>query len=97
LRTPQRMSRGLEAAERLIVGRIKAAGLGAKDLERLPGSDPGKLAPGKLVRKRTVTSCGWLAARLENAERRQRELDVEKNGMEEPDEEAADNARRIYR
>jgi hypothetical protein len=33
----------------------------------------------------------------ENAERRERESDVEKNGMEEPLEEAAPNARRIYR
>ena len=33
----------------------------------------------------------------ENAERRERESDVEKNRMEEPLEEAAPNARRIYR
>jgi hypothetical protein len=33
----------------------------------------------------------------ENAERREREPDVEKNGMEGPDEDAAENARRIYR
>ena len=33
----------------------------------------------------------------ENAERCERESDLEKNGMEEPLEEAAQNARRIYR
>ena len=33
----------------------------------------------------------------ENAERREREPDVEKNGMEEPLAEAAPNARQIYR
>ena len=40
----------------------------------------------------------WMArGEVENAERRQREPDVEKNGMEEPLEEAAANARQIYR
>jgi hypothetical protein len=40
----------------------------------------------------------WMASgEVENAERRQREPDVEKNGMEEPLEEAPANARRIYR
>jgi hypothetical protein len=39
----------------------------------------------------------WMAGgEVENAERRQREPDVEKNGMEEPLEEAAQNACRIY-
>ena len=33
----------------------------------------------------------------ENAERRERELGVENKGMKEPLEEAAENARRIYR
>jgi hypothetical protein len=45
-------------------GRDQAAGLGTKDLERLPGGDPSKMALGKLVRERTVASCGWLAGRL---------------------------------
>jgi hypothetical protein len=43
---------------------IKAAGLVTKDLEGLPGSDPRKVALGKLVREKTVASCGWLAAKL---------------------------------
>ena len=36
-------------------------------------------------------------AETENAERREREPVVEKNGMEEPLAEAAPNARQIYR
>ena len=64
LRTSQRVSHGLEEAERLVVEGIRAAGLGTKDLERLPGGDPRKVALGKLVRGRTVASCGWLATRL---------------------------------
>ena len=64
LRTPQRMSHGLEEAERLVLEGIKAARLATKELEGLPGGDPRKVALGKLVRERTVASCGWLAARL---------------------------------
>jgi hypothetical protein len=30
----------------------------------LPGGDPRKVALGKLIRERTVASCGWLAAKL---------------------------------
>ena len=40
------MSHGLEEAERLVVEGIKAAGLGTKDLEELPGGDPRKVALG---------------------------------------------------
>jgi putative transposase len=64
LRSPQRVSHGLEEAERLVVEGIKAAGLRMKELARLPGGDPRKVALGKLVREKTVASCGWLAARL---------------------------------
>jgi putative transposase len=64
LRTPQRVSHGLDEAERLVLEGIKAAGLATKELEGLPGGDPRKVALGKLVREKTVTSCGWLAARL---------------------------------
>jgi hypothetical protein len=64
LRTPQRVSHGLEEAERLVLQGIKAAGLETKDLEGLPRGNPRKLALGKPVRERTVASCRWLAARL---------------------------------
>ena len=77
------MSHGLEEAERLVLQGLKVAGLGAKDLEELPGGDPRKVALGKLVRERTVTS--WVAGgEAENAEHREPQSDVEKNGMEEP-------------
>ncbi len=33
----------------------------------------------------------------ENAQRRERELNIEKNGKEEPNEETTENAREIYR
>ena len=53
------------------------------------------VALGKLARERTVASC-VAGGKAENAECREREADVEKNGMEEPLEEVAQNACRIY-
>jgi hypothetical protein len=41
------------------------------------------VALGKPARERTVASC-VAGGKAENAERREREADVEKNGMEEP-------------
>ena len=63
-RTPQRLSHGLEEAERLVSTGLKAAELETRALEELPGGDPRKVALGKLVRERTVASCEWLAVRL---------------------------------
>ncbi len=68
---------------------IKAAGMGAKDLAGLPGGDLRKAR----WRRRKVAS----RVAGDEAERRERESDVEKNRMEEPFEDAASNARRIYR
>ena len=48
------------------------------------------------MKQGTVASCGWLAGEAENGERRERQSDLEKNRMEKPDEEVAQNARRIY-
>jgi putative transposase len=93
LRTPQRVSHGLEEAERLVVEGIKAAGLVAKNLEGLPGSDPRKLALGKLVRERTVASCGWPAARLKMRSAANVSQTLRRTEWEEPDEEAAESAR----
>jgi hypothetical protein len=42
-------------------------------------------------------ACAPIAGEAENAERRECEPDVEKNGTAEPLEEAAENTRRIYR
>ena len=66
--------------------------VGSEGSGGVAGGDSREVA---LARERSVASCvaGDVA---ENAER-QREPDVEKNGMEEPLEEAAANARRIYR
>ena len=58
------------------------------------------MALGKLVEAGEGKDSGVLrmaSGEVEHAEHRQREPDVEKNGMEEPLEEAAANARRIYR
>jgi hypothetical protein len=68
------------------------------DLSKRPGRERGpvavawersqKLALGKLVRERTVASCGWLAPRL-----KMRSVANKKTGMEKPDEQTAENAR----
>ena len=39
----------------------------------------------------------WTSGKARNGERRERESDVEKNGMEEPLQKAAQNARPTYR
>jgi hypothetical protein len=41
----------------------KVAGLERRTWRDLPGGDPRKVALGKLMREKTVASCGWLAAR----------------------------------
>ena len=74
------MSHGLEEAERLVSQGIQAAGLGTKDLEGLPGGDPRKVALGKLVRAKNSGVLRMGSGEAENAERREREPDVEKNG-----------------
>jgi hypothetical protein len=67
-----------------------------KKLEGSPGGDRRKVALETVVRATTVASCEWLAGEAENGERRERQSDLEKNRMEKPDEEVAQNARRIY-
>jgi hypothetical protein len=52
----------------------------------LPGAIRERLRFGKLVRK---SSCGWLAARLKMLSAANVNQTLEKNGMEEPLEEAA--------
>ena len=91
------MSQGQEEAERLVLEGIKAAGLRTKELEGLPGGDPRKVALEKLVRERTVASCGWLAARLKMRSAANVSQTLRRTGTEEPDEEAAEKARGTYR
>jgi hypothetical protein len=43
-RAPQRLSHGLEQAQRLVGQGLKAAGLDRQDLKALPGSDARKVA-----------------------------------------------------
>jgi hypothetical protein len=64
--------------------------------ESLPDDDWWKVAPGRLARQKLSGVCEQTSARP-NAERRQREPDVETNEMAESLEEAAENARRIHR
>ena len=49
-----------------------------------------------LMRERTAASRGWLAGETENGERREHQSGLEKNRMEKPDQELAQNARRKY-
>jgi hypothetical protein len=77
-------------------GRDQAAGLGTKDLERLPGrsAQDGAGEAGEGKDRGVLRMAG---GETENAERRQCEPNVEKNGMEAPLAKAAANARQIYR
>ena len=54
------------------------------------------VALGMLMRERTAASRGWLAGETENGERREHQSGLEKNRMEKPDQELAQNARRKY-
>ena len=63
-RTPQRLSHGLEQAQRLVGQGLKAAGLDRQDLKALPGSDARKVALAKFLRERTTVSLEWVARAL---------------------------------
>ena len=63
-RTPQVTAHGEEQAERWLAAGLKAAGLVAKDLPGLKGSDPRKLALAELLWKRTTVSQEWIAEKL---------------------------------
>ena len=55
---------GEEEAQRLIAEGLKAAGLGAGELEKRPGSDPVKAALAELVWSRTTVNMEWIARTL---------------------------------
>ena len=63
-RTPQRLSHGLEQAQRWVGQGLKAAGLERQDLKALPGSDARKVALAKFLRERTTVSLEWVARAL---------------------------------
>ena len=77
--------------------RIKAAGLGNEELEGLLGWRSAQDGAGEVGGGKDVVVLRLAGGEAENAERRERELGVENKGMKEPLEEAAENARRIYR
>jgi len=63
-KAPQVTAHSEEQAERWLADGLKAAGLMAKDLAALKGSDPRKLALAELLWKRTTVSQDWIAAKL---------------------------------
>jgi len=63
-KTPQVTAHGEEQAKRWLAAGLKAAGLMAKDLSALKGSDLRKLALAELLWKRTTVSQEWIAEKL---------------------------------
>lgn len=63
-KTPQVTAHGEEQAKRWLAAGLKAAGLLAKDLSALKGSDLRKLALAELLWKRTTVSQEWIAEKL---------------------------------
>lgn len=53
-----------QQAERWLKGGLRVAGLKARDLEGLKGSDPRKLALAELLWKRTTVSQEWISEKL---------------------------------
>lgn len=51
-------------AQRLLDGGLAAAGLSAKELDSLPGSDVRKVALANLLLERTVARQSWIAEKL---------------------------------
>ena len=63
-KAPQVTAHSEQQARRWLVEGLKAAGLVAKDLAGLKGSDPRKLALAKLLWKQTTVSQEWIAEKL---------------------------------
>jgi REP element-mobilizing transposase RayT len=63
-KTPQVTAHSEEQAERWLAEGLQVAGLVAKDLPGLKGSDPRKLALAELLWKRTAVSQEWIAKKL---------------------------------
>ena len=63
-KTPQATAHGEEQAKRWLADGLKAAGLMAKDLSALKGSDLRKLALAELLWKRTTVSQEWISEKL---------------------------------
>ena len=63
-KAPQVTTHSEEQAQRWLVEGLKAAGLAAKDLAGLKGSDPRKLALAELLWNQTTVSQDWIAKKL---------------------------------
>ena len=63
-KNPQVTAHSEEQAERWLAEGLQLAGLVAKDLQGLKGSDPRKLALAELLWKRTTVSQEWIAEKL---------------------------------
>lgn len=63
-KTPQAKAHSEDQAERWLEEGLQLAGLVAKDLPGLKGSDPRKLALAELLCKRTTVSQEWIAKKL---------------------------------
>jgi len=55
---------GEHEARRLLAEGLDAAGIGARDLATLRGSDPRKVAIARVLRQRTTVGMGWIAEHL---------------------------------
>ena len=64
-RSPQRLAHDMKRAEDLANEGLRIAGLDAKQLAGLKGSDPRKVALARVIRQNTTASMGWIARRLE--------------------------------
>jgi REP element-mobilizing transposase RayT len=62
--SPEKQAHGEQTARRLLTEGLVAAGLGAKEVARLPGSDPRKVAIATVIWEQTTVNMRWLAAEL---------------------------------
>ena len=62
--SPESRAHGEKEALRLLAEGLQAAGLDARELGRLKGSDARKVAIALVIRQRTTVRLGWIAERL---------------------------------
>jgi hypothetical protein len=62
--SPESRAHGEREALRLLAEGLEAAGLDARELGKLKGSDPRKVAIARVIRQRTTVGMGWIAEHL---------------------------------
>jgi hypothetical protein len=62
--SPESRAHGEREALRLLAEGMEAAGLDARELGKLKGSDARKVAIARVIRRRTTVSLGWIAQHL---------------------------------